>query len=74
MHAMTTHAYWLLNARAGLLDIETLGGSVALEMSVWGRNLLDEDEPSFIADVGTVVGGIFMQPCTYGVDLRYRFK
>ena len=69
---MTTHAYWLLNARAGLLDIETLGGR--LEMSVWGRNLLDEDEPSFIADVGTVVGGIYMQPRTYGVDLRYRFK
>lgn len=68
---MTTKAHWLLNARAGLVDIGAGGGT--LEVALWGKNLTDERQPGFIADVGTVVGGIYMQPRTYGIDFRYRF-
>ena len=43
-------------------------------VSIWGRNLLDEDEIEFSRDLsnGTVVGS-FMVPLTYGIDFGVSF-
>jgi iron complex outermembrane recepter protein len=61
-----------LGARISLGNIP-IGGLTA-RLSIWGRNLLDEDEIEFSRDLsnGTVVGS-FQIPRTYGLDVRMDF-
>ena len=61
-----------LGARISLGEIPI--GDFTGRISLWGRNLLDEDEIEFSRDLsnGTVVGS-FQIPQTYGVDFRMDF-
>lgn len=60
--------YGLLNARVGVADIDLFGGD--FQFSVWGRNLTDEDSANY--QIGATAA-TFLQPMTYGVDVRFRF-
>ena len=62
--------YALLNARAGLR------ASTGVSLSIWGRNLLDEDYFEQLLPAGGNAGhyaGVLGDPRTYGVTLRYSF-
>ncbi|TDG11846.1 TonB-dependent receptor [Seongchinamella unica] len=62
-------SYGTISARIGLVsDAETW------EVSVWGRNLTDEDYQnySFRDFFGTILGGYAM-PRTYGIEAKYNF-
>ena len=55
-------------------DDISLGGDMTGKLSLWGRNLLDENNKEF----GFTLGGptltnTFMRPRTYGVDFTLRF-
>jgi hypothetical protein len=51
------------------------GGNI--EVALWGKNLLDEENASnpggFVADVLGAAHTAIDDPLTYGVDLRYMF-
>jgi iron complex outermembrane receptor protein len=70
--AVTMGARTDVGARIAWNDIP-IGGMTA-RVSLWGRNLLDEDELEFSRDLsnGTVVGS-FMVPLTYGIDVGVKF-
>lgn len=70
--ALVQDATTLVGARLSLFDIGVGNGKA--KVSLWGRNLLDEDEPEFLRDLGngTVIGS-FMVPRTYGVDFSIDF-
>lgn len=70
--AVTMGARTDLGARISLGEIPI--GGLTSRLSVWGRNLLDEDEIEFSRDLsnGTVVGS-FQIPRTYGFDIRIDF-
>lgn len=65
----------ILDARAVLSGF-ALGGLEG-ELSLWGRNLLDEDDPQFFIDFGAnfqrLAVGYFPDPRTYGVTLSVKF-
>lgn len=65
----------LVDARAVLSDIPL--GSSAAELSLWGRNLFNEDSPLSFIDFGPSFGGLtvayFPEPRTYGLTLGVKF-
>ncbi len=63
---------WILNARVALKEI-TLGSRLTGELSVWGRNLLDEDYLEYPLGFGPVSSSTYMDPRTYGIDFRVNF-
>ncbi|TXS89820.1 TonB-dependent receptor plug domain-containing protein [Parahaliea maris] len=62
---------WLLHARATLSDIP-LGGATG-RLSIWGRNLTDEQRISASGDLGTTYTAVFENPVSYGVDFTVEF-
>ncbi len=67
-------AYWILNSRIALRDLD-LGG-VKTELAVWGRNLSDVKVGMFPGDYAQFTGiGVmnFIPARSYGVDLTIRF-
>ncbi len=62
--------YWLVNGRAGLVDIP-LGGAKA-SLSVFGDNLFNERYMSFGAPV-LLLTGTYDRGRTYGVELGFQF-
>lgn len=69
--AAITPAHWIVDARAGIANID-IGGAKAT-LSAWAQNLLDKDDvflfgPTAINQVATFVPGR-----TYGVDLSFNF-
>lgn len=63
-----------MNARLSLVDLALPQLGATGEVSVWSRNLLDE-EYLFYKSVSSTLGtyGIFNEPRTYGLELRLRF-
>ncbi|WP_040716882.1 TonB-dependent receptor [Caenibius tardaugens] len=68
---VTLDAFWQVNARASLSDID-LGGAKA-QVSFFVRNITDKKNLEFAADVGSVIVGFFRQPRTYGLDMTIEF-
>ena len=65
-------AYTLVGARAGFLSQDE-----RWEISVWGKNLSDEQYLTFMLDLSPDFGlyqGIAGAPRTYGASLSYRFE
>ena len=64
----------LLDARASLNDIDL--GSGSLRISVWGKNLTDEEYRMFGIDFGVLgfSNANFGTPRTYGIDFVYRLN
>ena len=69
-------AYTLVNARLTLADIPLGGNAGALSLSVWGRNLTDEEYVVFgfpVLDPPIAVTQAFGTPRTVGFDVTYAF-
>ncbi len=63
---------WVINARLAVKEIN-LGSRLTGEVSLWGRNLLDEDYIEFPLGLGPVSTSSYMDPRTYGIDFRVNF-
>ncbi len=68
-----TPASWVVNARASLKSIE-FGDNWVGEISLWGRNLTDNDEITFITNFGAFPSGTFQEERSYGIDLVINFE
>ena len=68
-------AHTLVNARITLADMATSVGDGTLELSVWGKNLTDEEFINWGINFGGLgfAGGTFNAPRTFGVDVSVRF-
>lgn len=69
----STGRYDLLNARLSLSDI-ALGGGHQLQVSLWGKNLTDQEYFVYhaLAPTGNLVEA-YGEPRSYGIDIVYRF-
>jgi len=63
--------YWLVNTRASL-DGFKIGGAEA-SVAFWVRNLFDEDKPTTMLSLVTVISAQYERARTYGVDLTVEF-
>jgi hypothetical protein len=70
-NAAIAEAHWDLNARVGIADLPLWGSKATV--SIWGKNLLDEQEPLYVADISGLISGSFQRPVTYGLDLTVQF-
>lgn len=65
----------IVDGRAVLSNLPI--GETTAKLSVWGRNLFNEDKPNFIIDFGPSFGGMteayFPEPRTYGLTLGVNF-
>lgn len=61
-------AYWLLDARVSLSDIDVRNGK--LVVSAWGKNLRDAQYETYHAFQGVQFG----QPRSYGVNVTYKYR
>lgn len=69
-------AYKLINGRLTLADIGANESRGSFKVSLWGKNLTDEEfvNLSFgIGDPAIAIGQVFGPPRTYGLDLSYEF-
>lgn len=67
--------YELFNARLSLKDIPLGGADNRLAVSVWGKNLADEEYVATAFALGDLMTAqSFGDPRTYGVDVTYRYR
>lgn len=64
-------AYWLLNARAGVMELPM--GSAVSSMSFWVKNLLDEDDINVFGNEVINMTAQYNVPRSYGVDFNITF-
>jgi len=64
-------AYWLINARAGVMEIPM--GSAVSSVSLWVKNLLDEDEINVFGNEVINMTAQYSVPRTYGIDFNITF-
>jgi iron complex outermembrane receptor protein len=64
---------WMWNARASLKEIRITDGWTG-EISLWGRNLTDDDHMTFAVNFGAMVGANFVEERSYGIDFIARFN
>jgi iron complex outermembrane receptor protein len=65
----------LVNARISLNDVQ-LGQDGSLRVSLWGKNLTDEEYREWGIDFGSLgyAGATYGRPLTYGLDVVYNFR
>jgi len=67
-----TPASWVVNARAALKKIDLGFGQG--EIGLWGRNLTDNDEPTYALNLaGRAQTANYMEARSYGVDLIFQY-
>jgi len=67
-------ASWVVNARAALMKIDLGFAGAEGEVGIWGRNLTDNDQPTFILNFGGAFqAASYMEARSYGVDLIAKF-
>ncbi len=66
-------AQWVFNARVALRNI-AFGENWSGEVSLWGRNLTDEENLAFVTNFGAFVSGNFQDSRSYGIDLVVKFE
>jgi iron complex outermembrane receptor protein len=74
--AAKTDSSFIVNGSVGLFDINMAGGGAKASLSLWARNLLNEDHIYRIsaANRGTIGDyANFNPPRTYGVELRVNY-
>ena len=65
---------WVLNARAALKDIDLGFAGAKGEIALWGKNLTDNDTPTFVLPLqGAVQSASFLEARSYGVDFIAQF-
>lgn len=70
--AARDNSFWNVDARASLASIPLTSGMKG-RVSLWGRNLLDEEKLLDGVDATLVVVGSFYRGRTYGVDFSVEF-
>lgn len=70
--SLMSEGYSLLNARLSLSDIKL--GQGDLSLSLWGRNLADEEYVVHGAGFGFYKGYTYGSPRSFGLDVTYRFE
>lgn len=71
LKATTTDAYWLVNGRIALADIEV--GQAKLDIALWGRNLFNDRSLAWASNLSFIYAGSYERARTYGVDVGFRF-
>lgn len=62
----------IVNARLGVAEFPM--GSGAVSVSLWGKNLFDEDVMEAATNLSTIVAApLFVEPTMFGIDLSFRF-
>jgi len=63
----------MINARLSWRDIPV--GNESLQVTLWGRNLTDEDWPSYAINFGSLglLTEQYVDPRTYGIEVSYSF-
>lgn len=62
---------WTVNARLALQDIKM--GDWNAQVALWGRNLLDDDEPTFALNVNGVIAAAYNEEPTYGIEFTVQY-
>jgi iron complex outermembrane receptor protein len=64
----------LINARLSLSEVAVGDGS--LRVSLWGKNLTDEEYRNWGIDFGSLgfAGDVYGEPRTYGLDVSYQYQ
>ena len=65
-------AFWTVNARAAIKDIEVGGGNV--EFAVWAKNLTDNKSRNFELVQEFISSANFIPARTYGLDVTVTFR
>ncbi len=68
-----TPSAWMWNARVSLKDIR-IADDWTGEVSLWGRNLADDDNMTFAVNFGAMVGSNFVEERSYGIDFIVNFN
>lgn len=69
-----TDSSFVVNARIALADMPLRANGASLDISLWARNLLDEEHLFYKPNNPTIgKSGIFNDPRTYGLDLTVHF-
>ncbi len=68
---MIRPATWILDLRGTLAEIPL--GPVTGKISLWVKNLTDEQNLNYATDVGTNVAGTYDLPRTWGADFAFDF-
>ncbi len=63
----------IVNARLSLEDVKAGPGN--LSFTLWGKNLTDDDHPTFGINFGSLgpVTQVYGEPRTYGLDVTYEY-
>lgn len=69
--ATTTNAYWIVNGRIALADIEI--GRSTVDVALWGRNLFNDKSLAWASNLSFIYAGSYERARTYGVDVSFRF-
>ncbi|MGH8036478.1 MAG: TonB-dependent receptor [Stenotrophomonas sp.] len=71
---MLTDSSFVVNARVALVDVPLNADGATLDVSLWARNLLDEEHLFYkLNNASLGQSGIFNDPRTYGLELAVRF-
>lgn len=71
---MLTDSSFVVNARVALVDLPLNADGATLDVSLWARNLLDEEHLFYkLNNAALGQSGIFNDPRTYGLELAVRF-
>ncbi|KRG70584.1 TonB-dependent receptor [Pseudoxanthomonas dokdonensis] len=69
-----TDSSFVVNARIALVDVPLASDGATLDLSLWSRNLLDEEHLFYkLNNAALGQTGIFNDPRTYGLDLTVHF-
>lgn len=66
-----TPAGWFVNGRVALRDIEVASGR--LEVALWGKNLLDNDNVYFTVNTGDFAAVTYAPARTYGLEVVFDY-
>ena len=71
---MLTDSSFVVNARVALVDMPLNADGASLDISLWARNLLDEEHLFYkLNNASLGQSGIFNDPRTYGLELAVHF-
>ncbi len=71
---MLTDSSFVVNARFALVDMPLNADGASLDISLWARNLLDEEHLFYkLNNASLGQSGIFNDPRTYGLELAVHF-
>jgi iron complex outermembrane receptor protein len=71
---MLTDSSFVVNARVALVDVPLNADGARLDISLWARNLLDEEHLFYkLNNASLGQSGIFNDPRTYGLELAVHF-